>query len=193
LVDLKWYRTELPFLPGESIINSRDWDSEPYLELPVGEVPKWSDPRTYNGAWDRLPGANGAHICHPEWFPTGEPWPVTLPVTDYTPAGVPLCCCVAEYDIHADQVWRCNAVPPDPCLRWSHIEPGPGNDWLIVAPGFPGFTDWFVFRTGPIIGQIVRFRLAGNLWNGRGVSPPIPYFSGTPIPGVPAVTVKEVL
>jgi len=190
LVDLVWYRTDLPFLTTESVINSRDWDSDPYLELRVGEVPTWSDPRAYNGNWNQLPGAQGGHICNAEWFNNGEPWPVTLPNQVYSPDGVPLGCCVQVYAIHADQVWVCNAVPANPCSIWSHIEPGPGNDWAILAPWLPGATVWRVRRTGPFIGQFAEFRPLVP-WDGRGTSPQMPFFAGTPIPGVPAITLQQ--
>jgi len=55
-------------------------------------VPTWSDPRRYNGHWGPLPGLRGQHVCHSDWFATGEPWPVTLPPTVYDDEWIPECC-----------------------------------------------------------------------------------------------------
>lgn len=89
---MRWYFTNLPFLPGETVINNRVFDSDPYLERPVGELPEWSKEYKQDGARPSPSGLTGTHQCHPEWFKTGEPWPTTLPDTVYAPDGIPTCC-----------------------------------------------------------------------------------------------------
>ena len=87
-----WTVTELPFINGITLINSRDWDGEGERWLNVGEVPRWSDRRRYNNRWSIPAGATGKHYCHPEWFATGQPWPVVGPAVVYCCNGLPACC-----------------------------------------------------------------------------------------------------
>lgn len=173
LVDLKWYVTDLPFLEVESSINSRDWDDTPYLEYEVGEVPTWSDPRAYNGAWTQPLGVFGAHVCHPEWFFTGQPWPVTTPTTNYNPERVPTCCCVPVY-----HWWGAEPVVVSPpsdtfaCNRWLGIGPISGKGWQLTVQGLdPVALPWRVFRVRNGLPTFYQWNCVAP-WNGRGVSPP---------------------
>lgn len=94
IVDLVWYITDLPPVGDgqEYVINSRDWDSEPWAELAVGELPTDAVERKYNNRWNRPALAMGQHVCHPEWLADGEPWPTMLPDTEYLQDYIPKCC-----------------------------------------------------------------------------------------------------
>lgn len=98
LVRLRWVYTDQPFLPvgTQSVVNNRIWDFDHDSDLSVGQEPiEESD--FDQDARLRLPAlAFSGHMCHPEWFATGEPWPVpsTLPPTKYLAGWIPECCVV---------------------------------------------------------------------------------------------------
>lgn len=98
LVRLRWVYTDQPFLPvgTQSVINNRIWDFDHDSDLSVGQEPiEESD--FDQDARLKLPAlAFSGHMCHPEWFATGEPWPVpsTLPPTVYLAGWIPECCVV---------------------------------------------------------------------------------------------------
>lgn len=76
LVRLRWMFTDQPFLPlgTQSVINNRVWNEDQVSDLVVGQlIPELAEYRQ-DARW-RLPAlAFSGHMCHPEWFATGEPW-----------------------------------------------------------------------------------------------------------------------
>lgn len=128
---IRWYVTDLPFIPGPSLINSRDWDSEPWKERLIGEVPTWSDRRSYNAKWQKPAGLTGAHQCRSEWFATGQPWPVEGEPTVYDDEWIPACCeremaCITE---------QCSQDPVNGKSASQHIQfPVPQQDATADTP-----------------------------------------------------------
>lgn len=84
--------TDLPPLDVPFVIGNRDYQANNWLPLVTGEIPVTKRDRPYNGLWKPPAGLTGRHVCHPEWFATGEPWPPTLPPNQYSEDWIPLCC-----------------------------------------------------------------------------------------------------
>lgn len=173
LVDIVWFLTDLPPLDGECLVNSRDLDPEPWRDRVIGEVPTYSDRRKFNGRWQKPDGFFGQHVCHQDWLSDGEPWPTELPDTIYGEDGTPACCCIAEYEIHANELTNVvNGDAPSICHRWLGIGPVTGWLWLLVVPqqAVAPFA-WRVlvrFLPGPTFNGTWY---CDPTWNGRGVSP----------------------
>jgi filamentous hemagglutinin len=92
VVTFRWYFTDLPMFDGVTVINNRVFDSDPWKNRPLGELP--SETKQFRMDYGRRAprGTTGRHICHLEWFRTGEPYPNDLPPNEYQPNGIPLCC-----------------------------------------------------------------------------------------------------
>jgi hypothetical protein len=91
-ITTRWFVTDCSQTIPLSIINNRIWDAEPWKFRPVGMAPKWMSQWRQRPYWSKPIGLNCDHICHREWFTTGEPWPVTLPDTKYDLEWIPECC-----------------------------------------------------------------------------------------------------
>jgi len=193
LVQLRWYQTELPFIEGETIINQTYYNDAQEQVKPVGERPEWESPRVYNGQWTTPTGLFGGHICHRDWFRTGEPWPTSLPDTVYTASGVPLCCCVDTYLVLANELATCVMDPGNPCHRWGGPGPITGKLWVVSAPFPPSLPRWRVLRVRNGLPTFYTW-VCSEEWNGRGLSP---VFELSPVgdPGapVPLLQVQEVV
>lgn len=117
---MRWFVTDRPFISGVTLINSREYSQDKISEYTVGELPTWAAKRDYNGAWSIPKLKFKDHICHAEWFPTGEPWPVpsSLPPTVYLAGWIPECCVMAcaEQDCKADPV---NGQPASRALQYA--------------------------------------------------------------------------
>lgn len=57
----------------------------------MGEVPAWRGEYKFIPRFSRPAFALGTHLCHPEWFDSGEP-PNDLPPTTYLAGWIPTCC-----------------------------------------------------------------------------------------------------
>lgn len=87
---IRWFKTDLPFLEGEQVINARIWDSEIVDDLEVGEDTR-DKPHPYRGG--QVAGLLGDHVCGPEeWFRNGQPWPTDIDPVEYDADGIPTCC-----------------------------------------------------------------------------------------------------
>jgi hypothetical protein len=132
-VDILWYPTDLPPLPEGvySCINSRDWDSEPWVELAVGELPTDAVERVYINRWRRPALALGQHICHPEWLMDGEPWPSALPPTEYLQGHIPKCC----VDCMCCETIKCETEPVngEEAAQYTYY-PGKANEATDYTP-----------------------------------------------------------
>lgn len=98
VVRLRWVYTDQPFLPvgTQSVVMNRIWELDQESDLVVGQLPK-VESKYKQDARLKLPAlAFSGHMCHPEWFATGEPWPVPsiLPPTVYLDGWIPECCAV---------------------------------------------------------------------------------------------------
>lgn len=117
---MRWFVTDRPFITGTTLINSREYSQDKISEYTVGELPTWSAKREYDGAWEPPAFKWRAHICNPQWFPTGEPWPVpsSLPPTVYLAGWIPECCVMAcaEEDCKATPV---NGAPASRTLQYA--------------------------------------------------------------------------
>jgi len=97
LVDLVWFRTDLPFQETESVINSNDWDEEPWRQKVVGE--QYGYPRNYNGRGP-IQGLTGDHQCGTQDdFEAGADWPYDGPPILYLPNGIPVCCGTPDIEV----------------------------------------------------------------------------------------------
>jgi hypothetical protein len=136
VVKLRWFFTDLPFLAGETVINNRVFDPQPWQIRPVGELADDTKDWKQNGAVPSPTGLTGKHICSPLFFRTGEPWPNDLPDTIYDADWIPECC---------------ERVPP-----FTPVTPGPncitapvltvGTVYRVVIPAGAGvhwFVNWF--------------------------------------------------
>jgi hypothetical protein len=92
IIGIRWYFTDLPFLSGPTLLNNRYLNKDQHSPLLVGEVPVWQAPRRENRQRTPNPKLDGSHVCHPEWFATGQPWPVDTDPVDYDEDGIPTCC-----------------------------------------------------------------------------------------------------
>jgi len=96
IVRLRWMYTSQPFLPvgTGSVINNRIWNKDHVSMLEVGQLPPKESDFDQDERWALPAALVPGHMCHPEWFATGEPWPIPsdLPPTEYTPDGIPVCC-----------------------------------------------------------------------------------------------------
>ena len=94
VVRLRWVYTDQPFLPPDqsTVITNRIWDEDQTSDLKIGQLPLEESNFKQDARW-RLPdGLKPGHMCHPEWFSTGEPYPNDLPPNVYGPFGIPECC-----------------------------------------------------------------------------------------------------
>jgi hypothetical protein len=94
LVRLRWLFTDQRFLPvgTNSVVNNRIWNEDQASDLVVGQVQPEIANYEQDDRW-RLPaGMQPGHLCHPEWFATGEPYPSDLPPNVYGPNWIPECC-----------------------------------------------------------------------------------------------------
>ena len=97
LVDLVWFRSDLPYLEQETVINSLDWDEEPWRPRLVGE--QYGNSRNYNRR-EEIPGLTGTHVCGtPYEFANGQDWPYHGPPIVYLPNGIPACCAIADVEV----------------------------------------------------------------------------------------------
>lgn len=99
VVRLRWVFTDQPFLPlgTNSVVNNRVWNEDYYSDLAVGQLPNEEADYRQDARW-KLPAFKfNGHQCHPEWFATGEPWPVpsSLPPTVSLAGWIPECCVMA--------------------------------------------------------------------------------------------------
>lgn len=98
LIRQRWVFTDEPFLPvgTQCVFMNRIWDLDQDSDLPVGQVPIVQAEYKQDERWTLPPLAFSGHMCHPEWFAVGEPWPVpsTLPPTKYLQGWIPECCVV---------------------------------------------------------------------------------------------------
>lgn len=94
IVRLRWTFTNLSFLPldTQSAVNNRIWNVDQTSDLTVGQLPLVESDYVQDARFVTPPGLTGRHMCHPEWFSTGEPWPNTLPPQIYDARGTPICC-----------------------------------------------------------------------------------------------------
>lgn len=60
--------------------------------LEVGQMPTAEANYRQDARWELPAVLVPGHMCHPEWYATGEPWPTELPPTKYSPGGIPECC-----------------------------------------------------------------------------------------------------
>lgn len=118
IVRLRWVYTDLPFLPvgTGSVINNRVWNKDQISELTVGQLPLLESRYKQDARW-RLPaGLVAGHLCHPEWFSTGEPWPSDLPPAVYGLYGIPECCGLFQEPTEGGmEIGGEEPVPPAPC------------------------------------------------------------------------------
>jgi hypothetical protein len=96
LLRLRWMYTDQPFLPVGTgcVVNNRVWNEDEVSELTVGQSPLEESDYVQDDRWHLPAFAFDGHMCHPEWFAVGEPWPVpsTLPPTVYLDGWIPECC-----------------------------------------------------------------------------------------------------
>lgn len=94
VVRQRWFFTEQPFLPIDSqcVFLNRIWDSDDVADVTVGALPLVEAHYVQDARWVIPPDLPGNHMCRPEWFAVGEPWPNTLPRTVRDRDGAPLCC-----------------------------------------------------------------------------------------------------
>jgi hypothetical protein len=170
IVRLRWVYTDQPFLPvgTGSVINNRIWNKDQVSMLTVGQLPV----KESNFDQDerlKLPAALvPGHMCHPEWFATGEPWPTDLPPTPYGPDGIPECCGLfvdpteggIELGGEAGDVQI--ITPGDNCLEPALFDMGaeygasyPGGTaeqwWQIPVPAAPGTYHITLTSTAPAL------------------------------------------
>jgi hypothetical protein len=92
LTPVRWYKCHpnARDFPGLSPLRSSQWRSEPWVEMPLGEV--YGAPRPFDPGLLPL-GAFGRRFCGPiEWFRYGEPFPSSLPPQEYSLSGLATCC-----------------------------------------------------------------------------------------------------
>jgi len=91
---MRWVYTDQPFLPvdsGNTFVN-RIWESDDVSDTITGMLPVPLNNYAQDERW-RLPaGMKPGHMCHPEWFASGEPYPNDLPPTEYGYWKIPTCC-----------------------------------------------------------------------------------------------------
>jgi hypothetical protein len=94
VVRVRWTFTNLPWLhvEGGILMNNRIWNEDQTSDLPVGQLPLVESNYVQDSRWVLPPGLTGKHVCHREWFSTGEPWPNNLPPTKYDDQWIPDCC-----------------------------------------------------------------------------------------------------
>jgi hypothetical protein len=94
LVRLRWVYTDQKFLPlgTPNVITNRIWDEDQVTDLAVGQVQIDIANFEQDARWELPAVLVPGHMCHPEWFGVGEPWPTTLPPTEYSPTWIPTCC-----------------------------------------------------------------------------------------------------
>ena len=165
------------------------------MEYPVGEVPTETDPRAFNGKWTRPTSARGGHLCHPDWFVNGQPWPLTIPETEYNSEGIPICCCVEQYSTRTDEFVV--MTPPSAafaCQQWLGVGPVTGKPFRLIAQGAdPVASPWRLLRRRNGLPTFLLW-ICSAPWNGRGVSPV--FFADDPFdPDYPVVQlhVREVV
>jgi len=194
-VRLRWMYTDLPFLPVGTgcVINNRVWNDDQDSDLEVGQLPRVECDFVQDARWVLPFWVQGGHICRPDWLVTGEPWPNALPPTNYTPTGIPFCCCVDQYTVHSDEVAVVAPVTPSECERWIGLGDVTGKQWVVIAPGSPALPLWRVWRRKNGLPTFYTWECP-DAWDGRGRSPP--FVLAPPLqPGAPVapVYVEEVI
>lgn len=130
---LRWVFTDQPFLaPGtNSVVNNRIWNGDDAEEYPVGQLPKELSNYVQDARWTLPALAFTGHQCNPQWFATGEPWPIPpdLPPTVYLAGWIPECCVMScvQTDCKTEPV---NGAPASQIYQYST----PVNDATDATP-----------------------------------------------------------
>lgn len=146
---LRWYPTELDFLPFETVFGNREWDSTDIRRLELGEDAN-DRPRPYRGG--PIVGLPGGHTCgEPSWWLDGYPWPYDGPEVQYDADGIPACCGRAPVawvgsGSAPSSVVTYTGPTPEPsnaCLTAPELEIGQEYSWQVDVPIL--VTQWWVY------------------------------------------------
>lgn len=164
--------TDEPFLPvgTQSVILNRIWDEDQDSDLVMGQLPIVQARYRQDARWTLPALAFSGHMCHPEWFSTGEPWPVpsTLPPTVYLAGWIPECCvvCCEFIDCSLDPVndapasqWRQYAIPAkDATESTGVVESVIGEAFGGLLPQVRGWVLSY-YPTGVVDSPVVTHRI----------------------------------